>query len=213
MCGVSGAWLSAEDTLLFQEVFPYSLKSPHPDHRQRMMRFMKPLIARLKECVRVNQRVLAKARPDADAGAIADSKRYIEEASGLATSLVTTLHSNIYPNAPFAREVLTLELLHVLVDNLAAEPPGTYGRFHEVLWSHSTVTSIINLFISSWDRTRSMASELLLKFPTPLPGYDSVEAVEKLCVWGLTMTGSPRQVATAYNQCMHCRDAYSQSLG
>lgn len=194
------AFNAADETLLFQEVFPYSLKSPHPDHRQRMMRFMKPLIARLKECVRVNQRTLAKARPGVDDAAVAEAKRSIDEASGLATSLVTMLHTNIYPNAPFAREVLTLELLQVLVNNLASDPPGTYGRFHEVLWSHSMVTSIINLFISSWDRTRAMASSLLLKFPTPLPGYESVEAVEKLCVWGLAMTGSPRQVRKYANR-------------
>lgn len=53
--------------------------------------------------------------------------------------------------------------------------------------------SLLNLLISSWDKTRMLAAEILLLLPRPLPGYDTPAAVYSLWKWGCKLAGSAKQ--------------------
>jgi hypothetical protein len=46
---------------------------------------------------------------------------------------------------------------------------------------------------SSWDKTRSLAAEILLLMPRPLPGYETPAAVASLWRWGCNLSGSAKQ--------------------
>jgi hypothetical protein len=195
------------------------MKTPRSDHRQRISRFFKPLIVRIKESVRVNLRALRILRvPDLESQLgiwlLTDSAVPLEYAEIVSTMrrAVSTVHwlsrlfqAGIYPGAPFEREVLCLDMLHILVNTLTeAEVPCSFF-FSPVIWSPGFVSSVISLLISSWDRTRQLAYELLLRLPNPLPGFGTEEAVIQLCEWGLTMTGSPRQVRSEKCFCIRLR--------
>ena len=94
--------------------------------------------------------------------------------------------SNLYPGSPFDREVLSLDLMHALVDTITIE-------IFQPLISPNMIQSILNVFLSSWERSRHLASDLLLKFDAPWVSYTSIGKILSLFEFALHLTGSARQ--------------------
>ena len=94
--------------------------------------------------------------------------------------------SNLYPGAPFEREVIALDLLHALVDTI------TMDIFHSFI-SNYTIQTILNVFLSSWERSRQLTSDLLMKFNAPWVSYTTPNDVLSLFKFALCLTGSARQ--------------------
>jgi hypothetical protein len=110
-----------------------------------------------------------------------------ENLSGTCKWLNKILLDNIYPNSPFEREVVALDLLHTVFETLGENDPSI-GYFY----SCSMVASLLNIFVSSWDKSRILASDLLLKFPSPWPGYSDPKSIQNLFIYALKLSGSPR---------------------
>ena len=82
----------------------------------------------------------------------------------------TEFHQSIDNISPFEREVLALDLLKAVSDELHGVAAGVEAD-EEILFrlnmfhTPSMVKSILNVFVSSWDRSRRVASDILLHFP------------------------------------------------
>jgi hypothetical protein len=95
------------------------------------------------------------------------SRVLIKKAAEVLQWLCGVLSDNIYPGTVFEREVTALELLHCAIDST-----DSLSR-REVFYSDSMTATLLNLLLSSWDRSRRLAADLLLKLPRPLPCYTS----------------------------------------
>ena len=76
------------------------------------------------------------------------------------------LFDNIYPGTVFEREVTALELLHCAVDSIADN-----AVLKAIFFSAAMTKTVLNLLLSSWDKSRKLAADFLFKFPRPLPCY------------------------------------------
>ena len=102
------------------------------------------------------------------------SRIVIDKAAEVLHWLCGELSDNIYPGTVFEREVTALELLHCAIDST-----DSVSR-REVFFSNSMTVTLLNLLLSSWDRSRRLAADLLLKFPRPLPCYTTCTELSPL---------------------------------
>ena len=195
--------ISSHEIEIFMNTFPYSLKSSLPDHRHRLCHILKSLMTRLKEIARAASRDAKNERKRLNATQAKEKSESLtkieinpiisletkakENLTGICKWLNKILLGNIYPNSPFEREVLALDLLHTVFETLGENDPSL-GYFY----SCSMVASLLNIFVSSWDKSRILASDLLLKFPSPWPGYSDPKSIQNLFVFALKLSGSPR---------------------
>lgn len=89
-----------------------------------------------------------------------------ESVTGLLRWLCAELFDNMYPGTVFEREVTALELLHCAIDSTCDNT-----TMKNIFFSPSMTTTLLNLLLSSWDKSRRLAADLLFKFPRPLPCY------------------------------------------
>lgn len=188
------ARMESHELGILKATLRYSLKTPLADHRHRVMRLMKTLFVRLKETSRVYSKDTKGSKYGPGAAAAGTGQPSTppvdpnREAMDVCEWLGELCLDNIYPGSPFDREVITLELLQCAIEGL-----GQISNFIQPLFSASMTASIINLFMSSWDRSRRLAADILLKFPRPLPGFESPSAVSALVAWGCRLTASGKQ--------------------
>lgn len=108
-----------------------------------------------------------------------------EEAASVLQWLCGELFNNMYPGTVFEREVTALELLHCSLDALG-DSPALRGIFFE----ESMTKTMLNLLLSSWDKSRKLAADLLLKFPRPLPCFTTSSQLAPLVNRGCKL-GTP----------------------
>ena len=119
--------------------------------------------------------------------AIAEARRVIQDSFDACRWLSAELLDNLYPGASSDREVMSLDLLTAMTDAMGADSAQMQG-----IYSVHMTRTLFNLFISSWDRSRRSAADLLLQFPRPLAGYATVETASSLLQWGLELAGSAK---------------------
>ena len=102
------------------------------------------------------------------------SNAVIDKAAEVLQWLCGELSDNIYPGTVFEREVTALEMLHCAIDSTDS------AQKREVFFSKSMTATLLNLLLSSWDRSRRLAADLLLKFPRPLPCYTTCTELSPL---------------------------------
>lgn len=176
---------------------PFSLKSPLADHRHRLVRVIKNLIVRMKEVSRA-----ASKNADKEVQYLKSNSRESEleeneivcyakvcdkSVADICDWLSSLLLESLYPGSPFEREVLALDLIHAVFDSLEEKDLRLSSFFTQEM-----TKTILNIFNSSWDRSRNLASDLLLKFPKPWTGYSDTIAIGQLVNYALQLTGSPR---------------------
>ena len=105
---------------------------------------------------------------------IIDRKTSMKNSVSVLEWLAGELFDNMYPGTVFEREVSALELLHCAIDSTADNK-----TMKNIFFTASMTKTLLNLLLSSWDKSRRLAADLLFKFPRPLPCYTtSVELVE-----------------------------------
>jgi hypothetical protein len=82
---------------------------------------------------------------------------------------------------------MSLDLLSAMIEAMGADSAQMQS-----VYSEHMIRTMINLFISSWDRSRRMAADLLLQLPRPLTGYTTPETAGALLKWGLELAGSAK---------------------
>jgi hypothetical protein len=121
-----------------------------------------------------------------------------EEAAKILEWLCGELFNNIYPGTVFEREVTALELLHCSLDAL-----GDGSLLRGIFFDESMTKTMLNLLLSSWDKSRKLAADLLLKFPRPLPCFTTSSEVAPLvnrgCKLGTSLSGITIHMEVSYS--------------
>ncbi len=125
---------------------------------------------------------------------------------------------SIYPGTPFEREILGVQLVlalleclclpvhHVIICDkqqqkqsmkLETNSPLHEYALHEaaasILHTPHTVKLLMGLLMSTWDRTRHLAAELLENhMPAPLPGLEYPSSVARLMTYGIFASSNAR---------------------
>lgn len=158
-----------------------------------------------------------------DAAAVAARKEAIQSCREVFHWLQQEVQSNLYPGATFDRELLGLKIVYCTFEMVGIRSTTDFSALYSspletvtiagdqvevrsftescdpaltAISSFLTVSvthSMLNAFVSSWDKSRRLASELLPLFPHPLPGYSSNESVASLSHWAVRLASSPRQ--------------------
>ena len=139
-----------------------------------------------------------------------------EDAARVLQWLCGELFNNLYPGTVFEREVTALELLHCTLDALG-DSPALRGIFFE----ESMTKTMLNLLLSSWDKSRKLAADLLLKFPRPLPCFTTSAQLAPLVNRGCKLGTSFSKICqsllflilwsfrcSARSFCNHCTPSY-----
>eukprot|EP01084_Bolivina_argentea_P105929 189720_1 len=126
---------------------------------------------------------------------------------------------SIYPGTPFEREILGVQLVLALLEclclpfhhvvicdkqqrqkqnvKLETTSPSHEYVLHEaaatILYTPHAVQLLMGLLMSTWDRTRQLAAELLENhMPAPLPGLEHPSSVARLMTYGIFASSSAR---------------------
>jgi trimeric autotransporter adhesin len=171
---------SAATAATTQQTLPYSLKTGDSEDQAVLTRITSILAGRIRDSVKLNTKFIeaaatstrlpTSASPAAVAAVTAAAvlaEREVQRATELANWLCSVLLDGLYPGAPFAREVLVAQLLGVLSAALAPPHPLS-AVVAAALTAPSATVALLNLLISSWDRSRQLAAALLARFPPPL---------------------------------------------
>lgn len=97
-------------------------------------------------------------------------------------------HILICLGATFDRELASLDVLNCIIDT-----SGLFSPLLRDLLTPSLTASVVNMFISSWDKVRHLSADILLKFPRPLPGFAAPSSLVGLLGAASYLTGSARQ--------------------
>jgi hypothetical protein len=109
---------------------------------------------------------------------------------------------SLYPGAPFARDASILNLLRLILEGFfhPTEPgqphcdgcADMYKQITDRLFTADGVRPLLSLLLDSYDASRAAAARCLIRFPSPLPGYESKEAASQLLHWGLAAINDPK---------------------
>ena len=180
----------AEWEVLRDTIF-YSLKDGDADHRHRVLRVVKTLCIRVRESLRVAAREGRRAKERSELSTSAESPTLKpSQAELLASAVIDWLRDvctiNTFPGAAFDREIMTLDILSCVLEVADETITGP-------LLSAPLTSTILNMLLSSWDKSRHLAADVLLKFPRPLPAVISTAEAGLLLGLASALTGSARQ--------------------
>lgn len=208
----TAAPLEIHELLILKKVLKYYLKSSHADHRHRVCSTIKAIVTRVSESYRVAARDIEKIKVkknkimeelscvDNSEKASLESKikdinitiKNFEKISDNSHDILEWIQhlliENLYPGTTFDRELMALDITDTIIEAAGKNSPLLKGFFSDLM-----TNVLLNLLISSWDRTRHVASNLLTKFPYPLPNYSKKCHVKELLKWASKLAGSVRQ--------------------
>jgi hypothetical protein len=136
---------------------------------------------------KVQQQLQAAMSAEGCQQAITTARGAVQASYDCCAFVAAALLDNLYPGASCDREVMSLDLLGAMLEAMGADSPQM-----RAVYSDHMVRTLINLFISSWDRSRRMAADLLLQLPRPLAGYVTRDSAAALLRWGLELAGSAK---------------------
>lgn len=176
---------SRKELRMIQTFLVVSGKEITPASRTSTIINLKTVFFRVKESLRINSKINEKAKPEiqaqqAEEFALAQSfKKWIE----------VFVVSAVYPGAIPQRIITGLEIM-LLYIQIFGFPTSDDGS---MFTTPHTVTSLLNMLISSWDAIRSLSYAILDLYPDSLPGYSSREELLTLLKWSMALCVSPRQ--------------------
>lgn len=176
---------SRKELRMIRTFLVISGKEITPASRTSTIINLKTVFFRVKESLRINSKINEKAKPEVQAQqaeefALAQSfNKWIE----------VFVVSAVYPGAIPQRIIMGLEIM-LLYIQIFGFPTGDDGS---MFTTAHTVTSLLNMLISSWDAIRSLSYAILDLYPASLPGYSSREELLTLLKWSMALCVSPRQ--------------------
>lgn len=176
---------SRKELRMIQTFLVVSGKEITPASRTSTIINLKTVFFRVKESLRINSKINVKAKPEvqtqqAEEFALAQSfKKWIE----------VFVASAVYPGAIPQRIIMGLEIMLLYIQVFGFPTSGDGSMFT----TPHTVTSLLNMLISSWDAIRSLSYAILDLYPDSLPGYSSRGELLTLLKWSMALCVSPRQ--------------------
>ena len=130
----------------------------------------------------------------------------VEEADQFLAWLAEHLTAALFPGASFERNIMALELFVITIDvwqpARARFPDPQIAeikcseeddlRIKAAIFHPKAVHAVINCVVNSFDYVRKQALEVLMRFPSPLPGIEERPALLRLLAWSESLINSPR---------------------
>lgn len=113
------------------------------------------------------------------------------------------LFFSCYPAAPYERKIMAMELMLIMLNVWSTLPPSVgnsdaistetclFPYTKGFMLCDSTLL-LVGSIIDSWDRLRVSSFNILLHFPTPLPGIDTPDKAQEAIMWAKKLVCSPR---------------------
>jgi hypothetical protein len=180
-----------------------------PDTRKRIGRALTFFVDRILLGLYAATREAGKGADGVSAAAAAASVARVDAARLACSSFVRKTASLclacLYPGATYDRTGLALELLDMMTakigigEGASATVGPALASALAVVATQPAVASLLNLATSTFDRVRTVASNILARLPAtmPLPGYASPADVAPLFAWAVLLTQSPRDRESA----------------
>ncbi|KAL1538687.1 thyroid adenoma-associated protein [Salvia divinorum] len=113
------------------------------------------------------------------------------------------LFFSCYPSAPYERKTMAMELILIMSNVWPVVPtlPRNEDRicltnnlypYSKGYTSPDSTLLLVGSIVDSWDRLRECSLQILLYFPTPLPGICNPESVRQAVIWAKKLICSPR---------------------
>jgi hypothetical protein len=204
--------VSEDELALVREFLTMNMKSSSSFYRQRSMELLKKLFMRLRVSkynleTRADKAKNAKRAPtQAQIDVIEQSQSYSTSVESFLSWLCVSLTAALYPGGSFERNIMALELYATVIDvwmpsvaphpdaNLIGVSPSEQENetIAALLFRAEAVHTLINSIVNSFDHVRRSAFDLICRFPAPLRGIDTEDAVRSLLRWANTLVSSPR---------------------
>lgn len=107
------------------------------------------------------------------------------------------LDKNLYPGSSPDREMTSLDVLRCVFESATVSATKASQSKQQSLLtcftaSESVVQVLLNVLLSSWDRSRRLAADLLLCLSRPLAGFESLESVQMLIRWAFRLASKAK---------------------
>lgn len=113
------------------------------------------------------------------------------------------LFFSCYPSAPYKRKIMATDLILIMINvwsiksSIIEEFSNSLSENHLYPYSKGMTSSdstilLVGSIVDSWDRLRESSFQILLHYPTPLPGISTEEMVKKVIAWAMKLVCSPR---------------------
>lgn len=182
---------------LFISSLEYSLKTCDVDECVKVSRALKAIVNRVKGNIKIKNSSL-------------DQNEFlvgVEFARQFLSSIINLCNDMLYPGVPYDKEYSALSVLSTLFsildpsDNTLVVLPKEDGEteakttsiYTSEMINDKLVTNLLNTFLSSWDRSRSLTASLMLQLPKPWGGiYNDPQNLRKVVDWARSLAQSAR---------------------
>lgn len=208
----SGSYITETELRLLEDFLPLNMNSTSPEFRQNMYSEMTKFFTKLRGNLFSQYRKQLSTQKYAENEGIPEQKKQfaLEEANALRSQIqfskgflkrvIDLIFTSLHPGTSFQRAFTVLRILSAFVGIFGVTevptPEGFVGHpifpFHIDLATKRHTKILVNMLMDSYDQNRSLSFNLLMQFPSPLPGYEEPATVQRLLWWGLEKVKSKR---------------------
>lgn len=168
--------LSKEDFELLKNVLVYSLKTNDIDNCSKLERTMKSLLQR-------------SAVKSISLDNISEFVQYED----VYKWIISLIKEHLYPGITFDKEYCLLYILNVLFSNNAIKNNQiSIVELQKQYIDQDLVRFILNCYLTCWDKSRKLSTEIINRIPCPWPGYDNIQSIHNVLIWGKLLAQSAR---------------------
>ena len=199
---------------LLKSFFKLNLNSTSPEFRQKIFGHLNKFFARLRANLYIqwkDYQSRMKYVEINDDSKVQDAlleanqiKQKIDYSQKFLNWLIELLVASLYPGSSFQRTSSTLRIFIILIKIFGIEktplPEGFVAQhckaptfpFQLPLASARNAKLVLHCLMNPFDENRMLAYEILQKFPSPLPGIESKDNVQRVLFWALQSMTSTR---------------------
>ncbi|RKO94656.1 putative death-receptor fusion protein-domain-containing protein [Blyttiomyces helicus] len=196
---------SEEELDLIKSYLLISLDSQSPEFRQRVAGLLLKLLRRVRRVIYANWRDYLAAKDYAAKVLPVDAKESVGAAADIDIKLDFLLWlqdfsiASLFPGSSYQRATCNLNLLELLAESEQFQVDTTQKVDMVAIPNYPFVATrrCVDVLLSvirndTYEPNRQKAFDILMRFPTPLPGYESSQSARDILIEGITCSLSIR---------------------
>lgn len=208
----SGSYITQTECQLLEEFLPLNLNSTSPEFRQTLYSEATKFFTKLRGNLFAQYRKQLSVQKYAeDEGTPMDKKQiasqefetlksYIEFSKDFLQRVIKLCFASLYPGSSFQRSFSALRVITSLIKVFGITevptPEGFLGKpvfpFPISIATEQNTKALIGVLMDPYDQNRMLSFNILMEFPSPLPGYEDKADIQRLLWWGLEKVRSKR---------------------
>lgn len=203
--------ITSTELALLKSFFQLNLNSTSPEFRQKLFGHLNKFFAKLRgnlynqwKNYQSHMKYVESHKDSRTGDAHSEIKQKIDNTRSFLNWLIELLTASLYPGASFQRVSSALKTFVILIKTFGIEntplPEGFVAQhcrtpefpFQLSLASARNTKLILHCLMNPFDENRTLAYEILQEFPSPLPGIESKDNVQKILFWALQSMTSTR---------------------